>query len=88
VGAPEHSILDDKQVNTLIRDIYDCAAVPELWPQTMEKINSAFDGAYSAVLFADYSSIKVLKMFCSKWDMSWFGKLETVYAQAPDLKFS
>ena len=88
VGPPEHSILNDAQVNILISDIYDCAAVPELWPQTMEKINSAFDGAYSAVMFADYSRIKVLKMFCNNWDMSWFGKLEEIYAEIPDFERS
>ncbi len=74
--------------DSLIASIYDCAANPELWPQTLDRIRDRFGAAYVMVGFADMSAAgpsgsgqNIFRN--SAWDVSWFQKLFGMLAMIP-----
>lgn len=79
------------EINALITGIYDCAAAPELWPGTLEKIRDRMDAAYVSVFFADFSvmplqSAPIVRIHTSPWDISWFRKFETFFKLVPNIE--
>jgi hypothetical protein len=75
-------------LNQIIGQIYDCAAAPELWPQTLENVRSAADFAYVAVGLTDLSAMSTggtLKFTfrSSPWDVSWFSDVGKRFQNIP-----
>ena len=75
----------------LVGSIYDCAANPELWPETLGYVRDTVGGAYALVGFIDTSEIAFgKKPFVvrrnSIWDEEWLVKLEsyTILGKIPD----
>jgi DNA-binding CsgD family transcriptional regulator len=74
--------------NSIISGIYDCAANPELWPQTLENIRGVIDCAYVMAAFGDFSSagpdgFPIQKVRSSPWDQDWFQRLEPYLTTIP-----
>jgi DNA-binding CsgD family transcriptional regulator len=75
-------------LNQIIGQIYDCAAAPELWPQTLENVRSAADFAYVAIGLTDLSAMSTggtLKFTfrSSPWDVSWFSDVGKRFQNIP-----
>ncbi len=67
--------------NKIVSDIYDCAANPELWPETLNRMRDQLDCAYVMTSFGDFSNVDpgshpIFNLKSSTWDQSWFKKLE------------
>lgn len=78
-----------RDYETLVGSIYDCAANPDLWPDTLGHIRDAVGGAYALIGFIDTSSLAYDKppfvvRRNSTWDEEWLVKLETLLNQMPD----
>jgi DNA-binding CsgD family transcriptional regulator len=74
--------------NKTISDIYDCAANPDLWPETLNRIRDFIDCAYVMRGFGDFSGMMVggravHNIRSSDWDQSWFAKLEDHFTTMP-----
>lgn len=72
----------------LISSIYDCAANPELWPDTLSLIRDSVDGAYALVGFIDMTEASnnqqpFVKRHNSDWDEDWLLKLERAVMSIP-----
>jgi DNA-binding CsgD family transcriptional regulator len=72
----------------LISSIYDCAANPELWPDTLALIRDAVGGAYALVGFIDmteaaHTQHPFVKRHNSAWDEEWLAKLERAVMTIP-----
>jgi DNA-binding CsgD family transcriptional regulator len=77
------------EYDKLVGSIYDCAANPELWPETLGQIRDAVNGAYALVGFIDRSELSHgRKPFVvrrnSSWDEDWLVRLETVLSKLPE----
>ena len=79
------------EYDKLVGSIYDCAANPELWPETLGYVRDTVGGAYALVGFIDTSEIAFgKKPFVvrrnSIWDEEWLVKLEsyTILGKIPD----
>jgi DNA-binding CsgD family transcriptional regulator len=67
--------------NQTISDIYDCAANPDLWPETLNRMRDKMNCAYVMTSFGDFSNVDrdnhpIFNLKSSTWDQSWFKKLE------------
>jgi DNA-binding CsgD family transcriptional regulator len=65
----------------LVGSIYDCAANPELWPDTLNQVCNTIGGAYTWLGLADLSEMSSGRMimftrFNSTWDEGWLQKLD------------
>ncbi len=72
----------------IISDIYDCAANPELWPETLARIRDAVGAAYVSLVFADFSlaspgGVPFVRTFTSPWDKIWFERLQGFMHRLP-----
>ncbi len=72
----------------IVGSIYDCAANPELWLNTLCDIRDAFDGAYALVAFADISGMALgqppaIVKHNSPWDETWLKQMEAAVAKIP-----
>lgn len=72
----------------LVSSIYDCAANPELWPDTLALIRDAVGGAYALVGFIDMTETAqnqqpFVKRHNSVWDEDWLLKLERAVMSIP-----
>jgi DNA-binding CsgD family transcriptional regulator len=75
----------------IIGDIYDCAANPELWPETLTRVRDLAGVAYASLIFADFSlasagSLPFAKIYSSPWDVSWFQKLQGFSDRMPSIE--
>ena len=73
----------------LVGSIYDCAANPELWPDTMGLMRDAVGGAYALTGFVDMTEVAsgrppVLKRVTSTWDEEWLQKLDKLTGKLPN----
>jgi DNA-binding CsgD family transcriptional regulator len=73
----------------LVSSIYDCAANPELWPDTLSLIRDSVDGAYALAGFVDTTNFQLsLPAFAmrrnSPWSEEWLLKLEGLLGSLPD----
>ncbi len=69
------------EFDVIVSGIYDCAANPELWPQTLEQIRSTVGCAYVMTAFGDFSAIQngghpMHKVKHTAWDTDRFKQLE------------
>ncbi len=67
--------------NQIVSDIYDCAANPDLWPETLNRMHDQMSCAYVMTSFGDFSNVDtnhrpIFNLKSSTWDQSWFKKLE------------
>jgi PAS domain-containing protein len=74
--------------NSIISKIYDCAANPDLWPETLNHIRDVLNCAYVMTSFGDFSPIAdgdmpIFNLRSSTWDQSWFKKLEKYLTTIP-----
>jgi DNA-binding CsgD family transcriptional regulator len=72
----------------LVGAIYDCAANPELWPDTLALIRDSIGGAYALVGFIDMEDVSkglppFVKRHNSDWDEDWLLKLERAVMSIP-----
>jgi DNA-binding CsgD family transcriptional regulator len=67
-------------LSELISDIYDCAIHPEGWEQTLDKINTALNGAYTAISMADKEYLLPTLVAHSNWDRSELERLHRDFA--------
>lgn len=72
----------------LVGAIYDCAANPELWPDTLAVIRDALGGAYALLAYIDVSNVTAgSRPFTfrrnSPWDEDWLLKLEANLMSLP-----
>jgi DNA-binding CsgD family transcriptional regulator/PAS domain-containing protein len=75
------------EIDGLIGDIYDCAANPELWPQTLNKIRDAADLAYVMIGYMRVGSApgpQFSRLQYSEWDPEWIARL---LPQLPTIPF-
>ncbi|MGL4238813.1 helix-turn-helix transcriptional regulator [Tabrizicola sp.] len=87
VGIGDNS-LDD--FDRILGEVYDCAANPDLWPQTLERIRSSLGFAYAMFGYTDLSmhsssGVPMLKVRSTSWDTTWFERLERYLPDAPGL---
>ena len=73
----------------LVGSIYDCAANPELWPDTLGSIRDAVGGAYALVGFVDTSEMiygrpPFTVRRNSAWDEDRLVQLEAILNMVPD----
>ena len=76
------------EYDRLVGSIYDCAANPELWPDTLCRIRDAVGGAYALAGFADMTDVALgrppyTKRVSSPWDEDWLRKLELMLKNIP-----
>ncbi|MGL4238814.1 helix-turn-helix transcriptional regulator [Tabrizicola sp.] len=69
------------EFDEILNGIYDCAANPDLWPQTLERIRSTLGCAYVMFEFKDISLTAVngtalRKLRYTTWDHTWLQSLE------------
>ena len=69
--------------DTLVGSIYDCAANPELWPETLGQISQSVNAAYALVGFiskdaAQPGGVANWVRRNSAWDEEWLLKLEKI----------
>ena len=74
----------------IISDIYDCAANPDLWPETLNRMRDYIDCAYVMTSFGDFSPEvtghrPIFNLKSSTWDQSWFQKLEKHMTTIPNV---
>jgi DNA-binding CsgD family transcriptional regulator len=67
-------------LSELISDIYDCAIHPEGWEQTLVKINTTLNGAYTAISMADKEYLRPTLVAHSPWDRSELERLHRDFA--------
>jgi DNA-binding CsgD family transcriptional regulator len=82
--------------DALLTKIYDCAANPELWENTLCAIRDEFDCAYASLFFADHSTVlpnslldtpsTMMIVKTSPWDMSWFAKMSVMASEIPNVQ--
>ncbi len=73
----------------IIGSIYDCAANPELWPDTMGLVRDAVGGAYALTGFVDMTEVAsgrppLVKRVTSTWDEEWLQKLDKLTGKLPN----
>jgi DNA-binding CsgD family transcriptional regulator len=73
----------------LVGSIYDCAANPDLWPDTLGEISTAVGGAYALLGFIDTTDVTAgrapfIMRRNSTWDETWLLKLESLVSSLPD----
>jgi DNA-binding CsgD family transcriptional regulator len=72
----------------IIGAIYDSAANPELWPDTLSLIRDSVKGAYALVGFIDTSALETDNLVVirrnSTWDEKWLKKLDSLISQMPE----
>jgi DNA-binding CsgD family transcriptional regulator/PAS domain-containing protein len=69
-----------ENLSDLISDIYDCAIHPEVWEQTLAKINSSLDGAYTAISMADKAYLQPRLIAHSPWSRDELERLHRDFA--------
>jgi DNA-binding CsgD family transcriptional regulator len=82
--------------NLLLTKIYDCAANPELWEDTLCTIRDEFGCAYASLFIADHSTVHpnsllsapstMMLVKTSPWDMSWFAKMNSIANEIPNVQ--
>jgi DNA-binding CsgD family transcriptional regulator len=78
--------------DSLVSQIYDCAANPELWPQALSSIRDRLGAAYVLVSATDLSVLPLpeapghMVFRNSPWDESWFAKLGEVMHLVPGIE--
>ncbi len=77
-----------REYDHVIGAIYDCAANPELWPETLNRLRDFVGSAYLMVGLADFSSMQTLghptgTIRHSEWDPVWFDKLSKLIPIIP-----
>ena len=77
-----------EKYNQLVGQIYDCAANPDLWTETLVSLNSAIGSAYISVAHADLTPISFgqppsLIYRNSPWDAAWLEKLGPLLPTIP-----
>lgn len=75
--------------DVLVGLIYDCAANPELWSDTLCALRDSVGGAYALIGFVDTSDIAYGKPPSmirrnSPWDEEWLLKLEMILSSIPE----
>jgi DNA-binding CsgD family transcriptional regulator len=75
----------------IVGDIYDCAANPDLWPETLNRMREFIDCAYVMTAFGDFSAVPtggrpIHNLRSSSWDQSWFQKLEKHLSTIPHVE--
>lgn len=76
-------------IETIVGAIYDCAANPELWPETLAKIRDMADLAYVMIGYLESSQIDPTFQFerlrYSEWDRDWVQRLKQHLPTIPHL---
>ena len=77
------------EYDRLVGSIYDCAANPELWPDTMGLVRDAVGGAYALTGFVDMTEVAsgrppLVKRVTSTWDEKWLQKLDKLTGKLPN----
>ncbi|MEY4761341.1 MAG: hypothetical protein RLZZ200_1197 [Pseudomonadota bacterium] len=77
-------------MQNLIGDVYDCAANPEKWPETLNRLRDMAGCAYVMAGFIDASScdshgnpMMRFKWRHSTWDPKWFAGMEGMLQEIP-----
>jgi DNA-binding CsgD family transcriptional regulator len=80
----------------LLTKIYDCAANPELWEDTLAAIRDELGAAYCSLVTADNSIVSANALMgevpqgvlvkTSPWDMEWFFKLANFVGEIPNVE--
>lgn len=78
-----------RDFDTLVGAIYDCAANPDLWHDTLCSIRDSVGGAYALIGFVDTSDSAFGKPPSlirrnSPWDEDWLQKLEAILNSIPE----
>ena len=75
-------------LDRLIGDIYDCAANPELWPETLGRVRDVGDFAYVMVGYMDGSlpAEGINNVKHSEWDAGWVQRLREHVPTIPHLQ--
>ena len=73
----------------IVGSIYDCAANPELWPDTLGQVRDSVGGAYALAAFVDMTELALgkptsFKRVNSTWDEDWLRKLEILSDKLPN----
>jgi DNA-binding CsgD family transcriptional regulator len=73
----------------LVGSIYDCAANPDLWPETLGQVRDSVGGAYALAAFVDMTELALgrptnFKRVNSTWDEDWLRKLEVLSDKLPN----
>lgn len=73
----------------IVGSIYDCAANPELWPDTLGQVRDSVGGAYALAAFVDMTELALgrptsFKRVNSTWDEAWLRKLEILSDKLPN----
>jgi DNA-binding CsgD family transcriptional regulator len=90
VGAQKEYIgMFMRDYDKLVGAIYDCAANPELWPDTLSLVRDAVGGAYALVGYIDttdiaFGSPPFTVRRNSPWDEDWLLKLEAILGSIPE----
>jgi DNA-binding CsgD family transcriptional regulator/PAS domain-containing protein len=73
--------------DVLVGHIYDCAAAPELWPQTLEMIRDSVGAAYVMAGFIDASFSEQYGVpFAKRWHSPWnVAALDDLQQYLPDI---
>jgi DNA-binding CsgD family transcriptional regulator len=84
-------VWEDKMLNyeKLVGSIYDCAANPELWPDTLGQVRDSVGGAYALAGFVDMTDVALgrppnVKRINSTWDEDWLMKLDGLSDKLPN----
>jgi DNA-binding CsgD family transcriptional regulator len=77
-----------RDFEVLVGAVYDCAANPELWPNTLALIRDSIGGAYALVGFIDVTDVvqghpPFMIRRNSPWDEEWLLKLEAILSSVP-----
>jgi DNA-binding CsgD family transcriptional regulator len=77
------------EYDKLVGSIYDCAANPELWPDTLGQVRDSVGGAYALAAFVDMTELALgrptnFKRINSTWDEDWLRKLEVLSDKLPN----
>jgi DNA-binding CsgD family transcriptional regulator/PAS domain-containing protein len=77
-----------ERYNVLVGQIYDCAAAPELWPQTLEMIRDSVGAAYVMAgfidaSFAEQSGVPFAKRWHSPWNVAALDELQQYLPEIP-----
>jgi DNA-binding CsgD family transcriptional regulator len=72
----------------LVGSIYDCAANPELWPNTLETIRDELGAAYAIVGFGDMTPLRfqqppIFTMRNTPWDEARLAQLSSLTQEVP-----
>ncbi len=78
-----------RDFDELVGAVYDCAANPELWPDTLCQLRDAVGSAYALVGHIDRSDLQVGRLPItvrrnSPWDEGWLDALDEMIARIPD----